>query len=303
MDPLVEMRIPLRPEKDSIKDRLISLVELSKIRISLPVALTAGAGCLLASPHPGTRLFLSAAGVFLLACGSCGLNQYQERGIDGLMGRTKDRPLPSGKLTPEAGLRASSAVILAGLLVLFHAGSGALALGLFAVVWYNIVYTPLKRKTPFSVVPGALIGAVPPLLGWVSGGGDILDPRIWGVAFFFYLWQVPHFWLLLLEFSDEYERAGLPSLLTSFSPRTTRCVVFVWLSSTGVSSLLIPLFGFFHSSFSLLLLIAVALWFFWTAALFLRSPEAGSFKGAFLRLNIYALIVISLLLLDRWMSL
>ncbi len=184
MDRLVEMRIPLRLEKDSIKDRLISLVELSKIGISLPVALTAGAGCLLASPYPGTRLLLCSAGVFLLACGSCGLNQYQERGIDRLMGRTKDRPLPSGRLTPNAALRASSAMIFAGLLVLFHAGSGALALGLFAVFWYNVVYTPLKRKTAFSVIPGALIGAVPPPSGMgVRRGRYRRSPHMGGGLF------------------------------------------------------------------------------------------------------------------------
>ena len=88
----------------------------------------------------------------------------------------------------------------------------AALLGLITVVWYNGIYTPLKRVTAFAAIPGGVVGAIPPVIGWVSGGGDPTDARIIVVAFFFFVWQVPHFWLLLMRIGGDYERAGLPSL-------------------------------------------------------------------------------------------
>jgi protoheme IX farnesyltransferase len=275
--------------------------DLVKIKISLLATLSTATGYLLGAGKITHQILVPAAAVFLLACGSCALNQYQDREIDRLMERTRSRPIPSGKLSPDAALWISMGLIFSGSLILLYGTDVlALALGLFAFLWYSFIYTPFKQRTAFAVVPGALVGAIPPILGWTSGGGALLDPRIWGVALFFFIWQIPHFWLLLLDFSKDYERAGLPCITKIFSTEQIKRIVFVWLLSTGVSSLAIPLFGFFNSFSIRLFLMSAACWFFWNAIIFLRShPEEASLRATFTKLNISAVLIISLLSLDR----
>jgi heme o synthase len=286
------------------REGLSIFLALTKIRVSLLATLTTATGYLLATGKITVHMLAPSAAVFLLACGSCALNQYQEREIDRWMERTKSRPIPSGRLNPETAFWISIGLILSGALILFFgAGDLALALGLFAVLWYNLIYTPLKQKTAFAAVPGALVGAIPPALGWVTGGGTLLDPRIGGVGLFFFIWQIPHFWLLLLDVSKDYENVRLPSVTKIFSQEQIKRIVFVWLLSTGVSSLIIPLFGFLNSSFFYFLLVATAFWLFWNALILLRSDgDQGSWRAAFVKLNVYAVLVISLLSADRLLS-
>jgi protoheme IX farnesyltransferase len=280
------------------------LLHLGKIKISLLATLSTTTGYLLATGKITIPMLVPSAAVFLLACGSCALNQYQEREIDQWMERTKSRPIPSGRLNPETALWISIGLIVSGALILFFgAGDLALALGLFAVLWYNLIYTPLKQKTAFAAVPGALVGAIPPALGWVAGGGRILDPRIGGLALFFFIWQIPHFWLLLLDSSKDYENAGLPSITKIFSTEQIKRIIFIWLASTGVSSLIIPLFGFPSSFFFSFLLVAAASWLFWNTIIFLRPyRDEDSFTATSLKLNIYAVLVLLLLSVDRLLS-
>jgi protoheme IX farnesyltransferase len=286
------------------REGLSVFLALTKIRISLLATLTTATGYLLATGKITIDMLAPSAAVFLLACGSCALNQYQEREIDQWMERTKSRPIPSGRLNPETSFWISIGLILSGALILFFgAGDLALTLGLFAVLWYNLIYTPLKQKTAFAAVPGALVGAIPPVLGWTAGGGEILDPRIGGVALFFFIWQIPHFWLLLLDVSKDYENVRLPSIIKVFSQEQIKRIVFVWLLSTGVSSLILPFFGFLNSSFFYFLLVAAASWLFWNAVVLLRSrADQGSWRATFMKLNVYAILVISLLSADRLLS-
>jgi len=289
----------------SWREWFILLLHLGKIKISLLATLSTATGYLLATGKITIHMLVPTAAVFLLACGSCALNQYQDREIDQLMERTKSRPIPSGRLNPEAALWISSGLILSGSLILFYGAENlALALGLFAVFWYNLIYTPLKHKTAFAAVPGALVGAIPPILGWISGGGSMLDPRIWGVALFFFIWQVPHFWLLLLDFSKDYEKAGLPSITQLFSTQQIKRIIFIWLLSTGASGLSFPSFGLINFHFVYLFLFAATLWFIWTAIIFFRSQTVEVFSSfTFMKLNVYVLFVIFLLSFDRLLSL
>ncbi len=280
------------------------LRELTKLRISLFATLSSCGGFILARGGVSTEILSPALGILLLSCGSCTFNQYQERGIDERMERTRGRPLPARSITPALALLISSALISGGSAVLFYGTGGlALGLGLFAVLWYNGVYSYLKRKTTLAILPGALIGAIPPALGWVSGGGSLLDPRLGAISFFFFMWQIPHFWLLLLEFADDYERAGLPSLAKLLTAGQLKEVIFIWILSTAVSCLLIPLFVFVNFRFVLVSLLATTLWLVWSAARFLHSrPQERTFQYAFASLNIYAFLVFSLLALDRLLN-
>lgn len=277
------------------------LRDLTKFHISLLAALSAGAGFILAREGGAEEVAGTALGVLLLSCGSCALNQYQERETDGRMERTRGRPLPAGKMAPSLAFLAASALILLGSSVLFLAAGGMVcALGLFTAGWYNGLYLYLKRRTTWAVLPGALIGAIPPAMGWMAGGGRLGDPRLMVVCLFLFLWQVPHFWLLLLERSGDYERAGLPSLTQRLTVDQLKRITFIWILCTAASCLWIPLFLALNFPLTLLLLLGATLWLLWRAAGFFRSSRSGrEMRYAFLRLNLYVWGVLLLLSLDR----
>lgn len=288
----------------SLREWANLLLNLGKIKISLLATLSTATGYLLATGKITIHMLVPTGAVFLLACGSCALNQYQDREIDQLMERTKSRPIPSGRLNPETALWISMGLILSGSLILFYGTEvPALALGLFAVLWYNLIYTILKHKTAFAAVPGALVGAIPPILGWISGGGSMLDPRILRVALFFFIWQVPHSWLLLLDLSKDYEKAGLPSITQLFSTQQIKRIVFIWLLSTGVAGLSFPSSGPINFHFVYLSLFAATSWLIWNAIEFLRfHPQGTGVRIIFTKLNIYGLFVLFLLSVDRLLS-
>ena len=285
----------------SWKEWAILLISLGKVRISLLVTLSTATGYLLAAEEVTIQMLLPAAAVFLLACGACALNQFQERKIDALMERTKNRPLPSGRLNPSSGLFISLGLISIGSFILFHRANLLTGmLGLFAVFWYNAIYTPLKRKTAFAAIPGALIGAIPPALGWVSGGGSLLDPRIWAIVFFFFMWQITHFWLLLLDFGKEYEKAGLPSLTRIFSPTQLRRILFAWVFATAVACLILPLFGLVTSYAVRVGCLIAGFWLVLrTARSLIAQNSSLSFLPPFHTINVYMISVILLFSLDH----
>ena len=186
-----------------MKTSLSSYIELCKIRIALLSSFSAATGFLLAATELRPEIIILILGVFLLACGSSGLNQYQERETDAAMPRTGNRPLPSGRIKPVNALYFSLWLLFSGTSTLLLTGAlSAPLLGLFAVAWYNGVYTFLKKKTAFAVVPGALIGAIPPAIGWIAGGGAMGDTKLLMLCFFFFLWQVPHSWLFIMHYGQ-----------------------------------------------------------------------------------------------------
>jgi protoheme IX farnesyltransferase len=277
-------------------------LELTKFRISLFSTLSTFAGFILARRGLSSDVIFPILGVFLLASGSCALNQYQERQNDHWMERTKGRPIPSKKLSPSTALKISMGLLLFGSIILYvGAHWSALGLGLFTMFWYNGVYTSLKRKSPFAAIPGALIGAIPPLIGWVSGKGHLsLDPQILAISFFFFIWQVPHFWLLLLNSGKDYEKAGLPSLTRIFSSAQLSRITFMWIFATAAACMMIPLFGIVKSHVIHGSLFLVAFWLVW------RSLKLLTLRGrqfplpiAFKTINSYAVLVIILLTLDH----
>jgi protoheme IX farnesyltransferase len=285
----------------SWKEWGIILLSLGKVRISLLVTLSTATGYLLAAGEVTLQMLVLAAAVFFLASGSCALNQYQEKEFDSLMERTRNRPLPSGKLGPSSALFISLGLISAGSIILFH-GAGLMAgiLGLFAIFWYNGVYTCLKRKTAFASIPGALIGAILPALGWVSGGGSLLDPRIGAVVFFFFMWQVPHFWLLLLDFGKDYEKTGFPCLTRIFTPAQLGRITFTWICAAAVSCMMIQLFGIVESVTARGGFFILAFWLVWRGSKLLKVHSLQlPFRFTFKTINSYALMVIFLLALDR----
>jgi protoheme IX farnesyltransferase len=277
-----------------IREKVGLALELGKVRIAVLSTASALTGWLLATHSFAPAMLPALAGVFLLALGAGALNQYQERDLDALMLRTARRPIPTGRMRARTALAVALLMIVAGALCL-ASNPVAMLLGVFTVLWYNGVYTPLKRVSAFAAIPGGLVGAVPPVIGWAMGGGDPADPRIVAVAFFFFVWQVPHFWLLLLRIGDDYARAGLPTLTNVFTRRQLARIIYVWMIATAVACMSMPMFGVASPVWALAGLAAASLWLGWHATTMVRSHGEVL---AFHQINVYALLVIAMLSLS-----
>ncbi|QQS34581.1 MAG: protoheme IX farnesyltransferase [Ignavibacteriales bacterium] len=284
-----------------MKSRLKILAELTKIRITIFVTVTMVFGFISAAGEINSRVILPALGLLLLACGSAAVNHYQERFTDALMDRTKNRPIPSKRISERQALWTASLLVLTGsLLIYLSAGMIALILGLLNLIWYNIIYTPLKKVTAMAIIPGSLVGAIPPAVGWVAGGGLITDPQLFILSFFFFIWQIPHFWLLVLVLDKDYERAGFPTLTQKFSEDQLTRITFIWIIATAVTSVLIPLFGLVQNEIINFGLFIAGSWLSWNSFKFLMSKrETLSFRFAFKEINIFALTVVVLLSVDK----
>jgi protoheme IX farnesyltransferase len=186
---------------------------LTKPDINLLVAITVLAGFCLAfrgypRPFPLLRLINTLVGTFLVAGGSCALNQYVERGFDACMRRTARRPLASGDINPDDAFWFGLLLSSFGLVYLAAAvDSLATVLAGLASAIYLFAYTPLKRKTPICTFVGALSGAIPPLIGWAAASGS-LSLEAWGLFAILFLWQFPHFMAIAWIYREDYRRAG-----------------------------------------------------------------------------------------------
>jgi protoheme IX farnesyltransferase len=277
------------------------LLDLTKIRIVPAVSLSAVMGYILFAEGFDRGILPPIAGVFLLACGCSALNQVQEAGIDARMMRTKGRPIPSGRLDSNTARFISITLILLGFFALSFANhhvTTVLLLGLFALIWYNIVYTHLKRVSSFAIVPGAIVGAVPPAIGWVAAGGTIGDPALLLVAFFYFIWQIPHFWLLILMRSDEYRQAGLPSPEEIFSRIQLQRITFIWIAATASAGVMAALLFDIRAPWNVLFLIASAYVVVKNLSLLKSKTSQSSIRQAFLQLIAYLMIVTVLFCLD-----
>ncbi len=281
--------------------KLKILFELTKIKITLFVTVTTAFGFICAAGEISTRLIAPVIGILLLACGSAVINHYQERNTDALMNRTKSRPIPSGKISQQNALNLALVLILVGSVILYiGAGILALGLGLLNILWYNGIYTPLKKHSALAIIPGSLVGAIPPAVGWVAAGGYIFDPQILIIAFFFFIWQIPHFWLLLLILSKDYEQAGFPTLTKIFDYDQLSRITFMWISATGATGIIIPLFGIVKFPLIDFTIFVLSLWLIWKSTSLLQNNRGKkSFSFAFREINIFALLVVILLSIDK----
>jgi len=188
---------------------------LAKPVAILPHFVTAAAAMFLAAggaPPPATLLFTMLGGGCVAAAANA-LNSYMDRDIDALMARTRRRPLPAGRVNPDASLLFAAGLGLTGLFILGGlVNRSAAALALAALAYYVLPYTLwLKRRTYWSAVVGSGAGAIPPLLGWAAMTNRI-EPAPFLLASVVVLWTLPHFWTLAISRRDDYKRAGLKVL-------------------------------------------------------------------------------------------
>ncbi|MGH7272699.1 MAG: heme o synthase [Polyangiaceae bacterium] len=236
----VQSRVQTRPRSLAfVRD----LVALTKPRITLLVLATEAAGLCLAPGHASARtVFISLTGTTLIVGAANALNMWWERDIDAHMTRTRNRPLPAGRMSPDVALAFGLALAIASVPMLFTVNLATGLLGLVALLSYVAVYTPLKPHTSMALLVGAVPGAIPPLIGWATvtatvGLGGML---LFGVLF---LWQIPHFAAITIFREKDYARAGLKVVSVQHGERAARHHVAVYTVLLVATSFLFVPFG------------------------------------------------------------
>ncbi len=244
--------------------------------------------------------FLLLTAVVLQAAAASAVNQIREQTRDRLMPRTQNRPVASGKITTnQAWIFSGLSFSLGSFLLIYFFGYLPFSLGLFSLLWYILVYTELKKITAFAVIPGSVTGAIPPLMGWTAAGGDLVDTTAILLAFLFFIGQVPHFWLLILKYGDQYEKAGFPGLKRHFNDNQIKRLSFTWIMTALASALLLAFFGILEFQVSKLMMLAISI-----SGIFVFRDLAFPVKlkkerKHFLMLNIYFMIIMFLLIFDK----
>jgi protoheme IX farnesyltransferase len=276
-------------------------LELTKYKIMIPVSLTGFTGYFIYKPELTPHIFIISFGILLLAISASVLNQIQEIEADSKMARTWHRPLPSDKISIQAATLFFLFNFLAGLALLYYAGNiKAAFIGLITLIWYNGIYTYSKKITAFAVVPGALTGALPPLIGYVAAGGGIWEKPVIFLEFVIFTGQIPHFWLLILKYGEEYKRAGYPILTDIFSVVQISRLTFSWVVSSVFAALLLCFFEIIQNVFFVGLLLIASIYLIWQFSDLLKSSVNVKFyRKYFILLDLYYLLILILLISDK----
>lgn len=274
-------------------------IDLLKYRISIAVALSSAVGWLLNNGGFTFELILVLSGVFFLASAASSLNMIQEMHLDAKMERTNKRPLPAGLITKKRAIIYTIFLIVLGASLLAVVGIIPTMLGLLNILFYNGIYTPLKTKTLYSVLPGSLVGAVPPIIGWTATGGAMHEIAIVILAIFMFIWQVPHFWLLAIKYKRQYENAGYATITKVFSDYQIKQLIFSWIIFTSAIVMAFPIFGVVKSFPMTILLMAINCALIYT---FYKLAFDYTLKiqvtQAFLRINLFLIAIYAVLIGD-----
>lgn len=285
----------------SFKDLIRIYFDLAKIRITISVTITCLIGYLLFSSSLTILLLFAIIGTFLLASGSSALNHFQEVEYDAMMERTANRPLASNTISTTHGLIFGLTISLIGfLLLIMYVNELAAYLGLSALFIYNAIYTPMKRFSVLAVFPGAIIGAIPPMIGWVAAGGQISDAQILALAFFIFFWQIPHFWLLVLIYDEDYRKAGYPTLTEKISQLQLKRVTFIWIFNLAVCSVIFPFYKLSSSLIVNIVFLISGSYMIWGSRTLLKDEfDKKLIRKTFMRVNLFVLIVLFTLIIEK----
>lgn len=217
--------------------------EITKMRLSLSVVFSSLAGYLLGVETVDFKtLILLAFGGYFMVGASNAFNQIIEKDLDALMKRTKNRPIPSGRMSVTSAFIIATLFTILGIAILYSINKQTAMFGAISIFLYVCAYTPLKTKTPLAVFVGAIPGAIPFMLGWVAATNNFgIEPgTLFALQFF---WQFPHFWAIGWFLYDDYEKAGFFMLPTGKQDRGTAVQTIMYTIWTLLVSI-IPVFGF-----------------------------------------------------------
>ena len=281
--------------------RLGLLSELVKARLTLLVLVTTGVGFALGASGPilGAALVHVLVGTALLAGGAATLNQWIERDLDARMRRTRDRPLPAGRIDPGAalGVGVTAVALGVGYLAVMSQPLAAVVGAVTAAV-YLLVYTPLKTRSSFNTIVGAVPGALPPVIGWAAARGD-LSRGAWALFAIQFFWQVPHFLAIAWLYRDEYAGAGF-RMLPAVDPAGRRTAVHMVSHAVAltVASLAPVAFGLCGRLYAVGAL-GLGMGFVALALRFASRRDDRAARGVFLASIIYLPILLGLMIWDK----
>jgi protoheme IX farnesyltransferase len=227
----------------SVASAITDFKEITKMGLSISVVFSAVAGYLLGAETINyVTLSLLALGGYFMVGASNAYNQIIERDLDALMDRTKNRPIPAGRMTVNTAFVIATSFTVLGLVTLYIINPKTAMWGAISIFLYTSVYTPLKTKTPIAVFVGALPGAIPFMLGWVAARNAFgIEPgTLFAIQFF---WQFPHFWAIGWFLHEDYKKGGFFMLPTGKPDKGTAVQIIMYSVWTIIASI-IPVFGF-----------------------------------------------------------
>ena len=279
-------------------------LSLTKFVLSFAVSLSALFAYIMAKGEISTDMFIATFAVLLVAMGVSTLNQVQEYKSDALMERTKHRPIASGKWSPMTGIYIAVLLIVVSLILIYDLlGLMGFNLFLFAFIWYNLVYTPLKKTSALAVVPGALLGVIPPAIGWLAAGRSLGEVEFYALGIFYFIWQIPHFWLLVMLFYGDYKNGGYPTAMRLFGRNTLQKLTFVWLIFTiQAGYFMVDIFNTQSTIIIILLVLTGLLGFASSLQLLYKNFELKHARKVFMQINGAFLATIILVSIDQYIK-
>lgn len=226
----------------SVASVISDFKEITKIRLSVSVVFSSIAGYLLGVETVDfyTLLLLAFGGYFMVGASNA-FNQIIEKDLDALMDRTKNRPIPAGRMSVNTAFAIATLFTILGIVILYSINPRTAMYGAISIFLYTCAYTPLKTKTPLAVFVGAIPGAIPFMLGWVAARNDFgIEPgTLFAIQF---LWQFPHFWAIGWFLFEDYKKAGFFMLPTGKQDKGTAVQIIMYTVWTVLVSL-VPVLG------------------------------------------------------------
>ena len=212
---------------------------IAKIPLCLLVAFSALFGHVLALQKIEFGSLQILFSLLLLSCGGATYNSYQERFTDKLMARTQSRPLVKNMLSSRHAIVQSTVMITAGLAgVLLFGNVRAFIAALCGIILYNLAYTRLKPKSVYALVPGAVCGAMPPYIGWLAANGEPFGFTAVLLVSLLIFWQIPHFFLVMLNHRSDYLRSLAPNMLKLLNERALHRVFMPWITALSATMII-----------------------------------------------------------------
>ena len=281
--------------------------EITKAGLAVSVLFSSIAGYLLGfnpeHPFSWVTLAMLSVGGYCMVGASNAFNQVIEKDLDALMDRTKNRPVPAGRMSSNNALFIASVLTVIGIVLLYFINPKTAMFGAISIFLYVSIYTPLKTKTPLAVFVGAFPGAIPFMLGWVAATGNfgIEAGTLFLIQFF---WQFPHFWAIGWFLYEDYEKGGFYMLPTGKKDKSTAMQIILYTVWLIVASLL-PSLGYtgqlFISPIAAIVVFLLGLWMLFYAVKLYQSRTAKAAKSLMLTSVFYITLLQIIYITDKFL--
>lgn len=291
----------------SLKSIFLDFKEITKAGLAISVLFSSIAGYLLGvnneNPFQWSVLAVLMVGGYCMVGASNAFNQVIEKDIDSLMDRTKNRPVPSGRMSPKMALLVASLLTITGIVLLYTINAKSAMFAAVSIFLYTSIYTPLKTVTSLSVFVGAFPGAIPFMLGWVAATGEfgIEAGTLFLIQFF---WQFPHFWAIGWFLYEDYEKAGIFMLPTGKKDKGTALQVILYTIWLIIASLL-PMLGYtgqlFLTRIAAIVVFLLGLWMLFYAVRLYQLRTAKSARTLMLVSVSYISLLQIVFIVDKFL--